>query len=125
MGSNILIFSLLLGLFFLLIVLRFIKKSNLRPSSILLWLGVSIFFISIPVFENFYIFISHDILGFENTANIIYIGIIGFILIYVLYLTLQINRLSDQVHILISHISILEQEIKNRNNNNTIPKIKK
>jgi hypothetical protein len=112
MGFKIKIFSLLLGILFIVVVVRFIKKNTISPSFVFLWLLVCFFLISVPIFEDFYVFLAHNIFGFDNAANIIYIIILGFLLIYILYITLQMNRISDQIHILISQTAILEKEIE-------------
>ena len=112
MGIKIKIISLLLAIFFIIVVVRFIKKNTISPSFVFLWFLVCFFLISVPIFENFYVFFARNIFGFDNAANVIYIGILGFLLIYILYVTLQMNRLSDQIHILISQTAILEKEIK-------------
>ena len=114
MGFHIKLISLIIGISFMIAVLWMIKKSKLRPSYSLLWICISLFFISIPLFENFYKFIASKIFGFVDATNIIYIGVLGFLMIYIFYLTLKIHRLSDQIHILISSNAILEKEIRDK-----------
>lgn len=111
MGLNIKIASIIAGVIFIFFVLRFSKKNMIRPSYTILWLMVSLFLISIPVFESFYRYVAHNIFGLVDATNVIYIGIIVFILIYLFYITIKINTLSDQVQIIISSLSILESKV--------------
>ncbi len=112
MGLKIKIISLILGIVFVLIILKYSKKNLIRPAYTLLWLIIALFLISIPILETFYQYIAHVIFGFSDATNIIYTGIIFFLLAYQFYVTVKINKLSDQVQILISHTAIIEKEIK-------------
>lgn len=117
MGANIKIAAIIAGIVFIFLVLKFSKKIMIRPSYTILWLLVSLFLISIPVFENLYRYLAHDVFGLSDATNIIYIGLIFFILIYQFYITLKINNLSDQVQIIISNLSIVEKKIDDENVN--------
>jgi len=112
LNIKIKIFLLILGMGFVLIILKLIRNKDLRPSFSLLWFLISITLISIPIFNNFYKFISYNLLGFADATNIIYIVLIGFLLIYTLFMTIYISRISNRIQILVSHTSILEEEIK-------------
>ncbi len=112
MGIKIKIISLVLGLIFVLIIMKYSKNNLIRPAYTLLWLIIAMFLISIPVLETVYQYIAHVIFGLSDATNIIYIGIILFLLAYQFYITVKINKLSDQVQILISHTAIIEKEIK-------------
>lgn len=110
MNLNLQVLSFTLGVLFFLVILYNIKKRKLNPSYSVLWLLLSLFLILIPVFQSFII----------NTArffgvygeNIVYISLIGFLLVYVLYITSKVVRLNNQVKELISQTAILEDEIK-------------
>ena len=110
MGIIIKIGTSLLGLLFLLIVIYFVRKGSLRPSYVILWIIISLFLLSLPLVENVYIYLSYNILGFQNATHVIYIILIGFLFVYSFYLTIKFNKISDQVQILISYTAILEKE---------------
>lgn len=119
MGIKITIISTIVGLIFFLFVLNFVKKSTFRPSYAVLWISISLFLISIPIFEFFYKWIAVSIIGIEDARHIIYIGIIGFLLIYVFYLTTKISQMSDQIQELISFTAILENKLNRKRDENS------
>lgn len=110
MNLNLQILSFTLGVFFFLIILYNIKKRKLNPSYSVLWLMLALFLILIPIFQN--IFIKTARFFGVYGENIVYISLIGFLLIYVLYITSKVVRLNNQVKELISQAAILEDEIK-------------
>lgn len=114
MGIKIKILSFIIGLIFFVFILRFIKKNSFRPSYATLWIGISLFLISIPVLEFFYRWIAVSVIGITDARHIIYIVLIGFLLIYIFYLTTKISQMSDQIQELISYTAILENEINKK-----------
>ena len=114
MGIKIKILSFIIGLVFFLFVLQFIKKNSFRPSYAFLWLMVSFFLLSVPIAEPFYRWIAYSLIGLTDARHIIYIALIGFLLVYVFYLTIKISRMNDQIQELISYTAILEKEIKEK-----------
>lgn len=110
MNLNLQILSLILGIFFFLIILYNIRRRKLSPSYSVLWIILSFFLILIPIFQS-------DIIKLARffgvyAENLIYILLIGFLLIYVLYITSKVVRLNNQVKELISNSAILEDELK-------------
>lgn len=112
MSFQIKIFAILLGFLFLFILLKTIRKTYLKPAFSMLWIFIACFLISVPIFEGFYRFVAYEIFGFYNATDVIYIGSIFFLAIYIFHLTVQLNGISDQVKILISQVAILEKEIR-------------
>lgn len=113
MGLEVKLILSIVGLIFFLFVFRSAKKNNFRPSYSLLWLMISLFLISIPIFESFYIWIAYSVIKINDARNLIYIVLIGFLLIYVFYLTIRFTKMADQIQELISFTAILEKEFKN------------
>jgi hypothetical protein len=122
MGLKIKLIAFIIGIIFFIMVLSQIKKRSLRPSYSFLWFMVSLFLISISVFEPFYRFISRRIIGISDTRHIIYIGLIGFLLVYVFYLTIKVHQISDQVQQLISTVAIQQNKLDLLSNNNYVKK---
>ena len=118
MGIKIKILSFIIGLIFFIFILRFVKKNSFRPSYATLWVIFSLFLISIPILEFFYRWIAVSVIGITDARHIIYIALIGFLLIYIFYLTTKISQMSDQIHELISFTAILGNEIKSKKNEN-------
>ena len=112
MGLKIKLIAFIIGIIFFIMVINQIKKRSLRPSYSFLWFMGSLFLISISVFEPFYRFISRRIIGISDTRHIIYIGLIGFLLVYVFYLTIKVHQISDQVQELISTVAIQQNELE-------------
>lgn len=111
MPISIKILAYLAGLILLLTFIRLIKKKTVKPFYSALWLLVTLFVISISVFEKFYKWIS-TLLGISDASFLIIVGLIFFLLIYVLYLSVKTSEMSFRIQELISHSSILENEIR-------------
>lgn len=111
MGFEIKLLSFIVGFIFFLFVLMHVKKNSFRPSYAVLWIIVSLFLISISVFESFYVWLTYSVIGLTDARNIIYIGLIGFLLIYIFYLTAKISQMSDRIQELISFTAILKEKM--------------
>lgn len=118
MGIKIKILAFIIGFIFFLFVLRFIKKNTFPPSFAVLWLGITLFLVSIPVLEGFYQWIAYSVIGINDARHIIYIAVLGFLLIYIFYITTKQGRMSDQIQELISSNAILENKIEKIKNEN-------
>jgi len=114
MGIKIQIIAVLLGLSFFTFVARYIKKKSFNPGFSILWIGVSLFLISIPFAEYFYKWVAVNLLGIDDARHIIYIALISFLLIYNFSISSKISKMSDQIQILISHNAYLETEIEKK-----------
>jgi hypothetical protein len=112
MEIKIKIISFIIGLVFFLFILKFIKKNSFRPSFAFLWILISLFLLSIPLAEPFYRWIAYTVIGLTDARHIIYISLIGFLMVYVFYLTIKISRMNDQIQELICYTAILEKEIE-------------
>lgn len=115
MGLKIKIISSVLGFIFFVLILKLVKKNNVKPSYAFLWISLSLFLLSIPLLEPLYKWISTTLIGIEDARHIIYITLIGFLLIYNFYITIKISQMSDQIQTLISYTSVLEKELKDKN----------
>jgi hypothetical protein len=73
-------------------------------------MGISLFLISVPALEPLYQWIAGSVLGIIDARHVIYIALIGFLLVYVFYLTLKICQMSDRIQELISYTAIMETE---------------
>jgi hypothetical protein len=111
MGIKIKLVALIIGIIFAFFIFRFIKRNSFRPSYAVLWLSICFLLVSIPIFETFYKWIASNIIGIDDARHIIYIGLIGFLLIFNFYLTIMITKMSDRIHELISFVAVLENKI--------------
>ncbi len=102
----------MIGFAFFLFILRSVKRNSMRPAFAVLWIGVSIFLVSVSVFEPFYQWLAGSVIGIVDTRHVIYIVLIGFLLVYLFYLTQKINQMADRVQMLLSYTAILETELK-------------
>jgi hypothetical protein len=114
MGIKIQIMSLVLGLIFFYFVFRFVKRNTFRPAYAFLWILISLFLISIPMLESFYRWIARNVIGISDARHIIYAGLIGFLLVYIFYLTIKISEMNDKIQELISHTAILKKQLKEK-----------
>lgn len=105
------IIFLLVGIVFLSVIVYVIRRKSLSPSYSILWLILAFFFISIPLFQNLYVFVSRNFFGFY-TENLIYLVVFAFLLVYMLFLTIKVVRLNDQVKELITSNALLEKKLK-------------
>lgn len=119
MGLKIKLIALVIGLIFTYFVFRFVRGKSFRPGYAVLWLGISFFLISIPVFESFYKWFTVHLIGIIDARHIIYISLIGFLLIFSFHLTIFISRLSDRVQELISYVAVLENRIEEMSSEKT------
>lgn len=72
---------------------------------------------SIVFFEKLYKWVA-TLLGISDASFLIIIGIIFFLLIYVLHLSIKISEMSDKIQELISYISIIDKKMRDNKNIN-------
>ncbi len=99
---------LTLSIVFFVIVLIALRKNVLRPSFALLWLLMALVLMTIPLFEEFYRWVACTLVGFNDARHVIYILLIGFLLVYVLLLTIKISQMQKYIHELISCTAVTE-----------------
>lgn len=114
MGIKIKIISLILGFIFFYFVFRFVKRNTFRPSYAFFWIVVSVFLITIPILEPFYKWIATTAIGINDARHIIYAVMIGFLFVYIFYLTIKVSKMTDQIQELISYTAMLEKDIKDK-----------
>jgi hypothetical protein len=107
MGLRIKLIAFVLGILFLGVVLRHIRQNTFRPVYGVLWLLISVFLLSVAVLEPVYRWIAVSLIGINDARHIIYIAVIGFLLVYNLYLTSMVSRMSNQIRQLISSLAVL------------------
>lgn len=93
------------------IVLELIRRGYLKEKYILLWLPISIIFAVFGLFPDLLIFIS-TLLNLHYITVVLLSIIIGFSFI-MLYLTLRLSKLRDDVKSLSQDIAIIKQKLKN------------
>ena len=86
----------------------------MRPAFAVLWMAVSLFLVSVPIFESFYQWLAGSVIGIVDARHVIYIVLIGFLLVYLFYLTQKINQMADRIQVLLAHTAILEAEIRKK-----------
>ena len=116
MQLSLKILTLLLGLIFLWVFISLLRKKNIKPFYSTLWLLVSLFMISLVLFEGFYKQIA-TYLGITDASFMVIVSLISFLLLYVWHLSVKISEMSDRIQELISYTSILENKIRKADNN--------
>jgi hypothetical protein len=87
-----------------------------------MWIGMSLFLLSIPVLEPLYKWLATSILGIEDARHIIYITLIGFLLIHLFYLTAMVSQMSNQIRQLISNQAIHTSMVEGKATTETQPR---
>ena len=114
MGLKIKLLAFLVGIGFFFFVLRSIQRNTMRPAYAVLWTGISLFLVSVSVLEPLYQWLAGSVIGIVDARHVIYIVLIGFLLVYVFYLTQKLSRMSDQLQVLLSQLAIVEDELRRK-----------
>ena len=110
MGLKIKLIAFLLGLVFLLVVFRNVRRNVFRPAYAIMWIGMSLFLLSISLLEPVYKWLATSVLGIQDARHVIYIALIVFLLMHLFYLTAMVSRMSNQIQQLISQMAVLENK---------------
>lgn len=112
------IVSALFAIIFFLTFISLVRKKSIKPFYSTLWLLVSLFMISVVVFEKLYKWIAVTI-GLTDASFLIIIVLISFLMVYVLHLSIKISEMGDRIQELISFTSILDNKLRKFNNDKT------
>lgn len=105
--------SFVFAMSFLITFFTLIRKKTVKPFYSTSWLLISLFMISVVVFEGFYKWIA-TLLGLADASFLIIVSLISFLLIYVLYLSIKISEMGDRIQELISFTAILEKDLREK-----------
>lgn len=111
MSLNIRFLVLVFGVLFFIVFLFSLRNKSMKPFYSALWMAVSFFMISLVFFEKVFKSIA-TCLGFDDASFLIIVGLISFLLLYVLHLSVKISEMSDRIQELISFASILENKLR-------------
>ena len=111
MSLSLKILILIFGSILFSIFIALLRKKSVKPFYSAIWLIISFFIFSFVVFERFYKWIA-TMLNITDASFLVIVGLISFLLVYVMYLSIKISVISDRTQELISHNSILEHEIR-------------
>ena len=111
MSVYVKVLALVYSILFLLVFFNLIRKRSIKPFYSALWLTVALFMFSFIVFEKQYRWLATE-LGIRDASSMIFVGLISFLFLYALYLSIKISEMSDRIQELISHSSILENEVR-------------
>lgn len=75
---------------------------------------------SVLIFESCYKWIATQ-LGLADASFLVIVGVISFLLVYVLHLSIKVSEMSDRIQELISFTSILEMRIRKEENEQNRP----
>lgn len=108
------ILSFIFAVSFLFVFFVLIRKKAIKPFYTALWLVISLFMISVVIFERFYKWLATN-LGLTDASFLIIVALISFLMVYVLHLSIKLSEMGDRIQELISFSSILEKELRNKN----------
>jgi hypothetical protein len=104
------IFIILVGIFFLILVIALIQKNRIRIRYSILWVGISLFFMTIPLFIDFYTAVG-ELVGIVNYISLFFFGaIIGLFLLSIQF-TLALSISFNQRKSAIQKTALLEERI--------------
>lgn len=108
---NFKVFAVILALIFGWISLSLIRKPSVHPLYRFLWVIISFLMITVPLFEGVYKSMATAV-GLTDAPLLITMGVILFLLIYVMYLSIKISEVSDRTQELISSVSIIDRDMR-------------
>lgn len=114
MGFKLTFLAAVLGVLFAGIVVSSVRSSSMRPTLAWLWLSMAGFLVSVPLLAPVYKWVSSVVMGVDDARTLIYMALLGFLLVFALYMTLKVSAMSDRIQELISHTAILESRIEGR-----------
>jgi len=114
MSLGIKLLVLLFSILFFAVFISVVRKRNMKTFYSTLWLIVSFFMLSLVIFEGLYKWLA-TALGISDASFLVIVGLIAFILIYVLHLSEKVSEMSSRIQELISYNSILENEVRKLN----------
>lgn len=117
MGTAVKLLALAYGLVLFGAFIVMARNKSVKPFYTTLWLVVSLFMLSFVVFEDLYRRLA-SLLRVENATIFVIVGLISFLLIYVLHLSVKISEISNRMQELITQSAILERELRKLNETN-------
>jgi hypothetical protein len=117
MGTAVKLLALAYGLVLFGAFIVMARNKSVKPFYTTLWLVVSLFMLSFVVFEDLYRRLA-SLLRVENATVFVIVGLISFLLIYVLHLSVKISEISNRMQELITQSAILERELRKLNEPN-------
>jgi hypothetical protein len=112
--------SLVLAFLFLLVFLMVVRRRSMKPFYSFLWLLVSVLMFSFVLLEKVYKWLA-TLIGLRDASFLVTNGLVFFLLVYILYLTVKVSEMSDRIQELISHTAILEQRLRRRDGDDARP----
>jgi hypothetical protein len=100
-----------LGLLSLILVITLIQKSRIRIRYSILWVAISLFFLTIPLFVNFYAAIG-ELIGILNPISLFFFGATIGLFLLSLQFTLALSVAFNQRKATVQHTALLEERIQ-------------
>ena len=95
---------------FFMVFIMLVKNRSVKPFYSCLWFFVSVLMFSIIVFEKLFKWLAL-FFGLTDASFLVIVGVIFFLLMYILHLSIRLSEMSDQIQELISHLAIIEKKI--------------
>jgi hypothetical protein len=111
MPLNFKILAFLSSLVFFGVFIGLVKRKSIKPFYAFLWFTIAVIFLSVVLFEKMYKSLA-DFLQLTDASFIIIVGVLFFLMVYVLHLSIRISELNDRIQELISHSAILDRDLR-------------
>ncbi len=112
--------SLVLAFLFFLVFLVVVRRRSMKPFYSFLWLFVSVLMFSFVLLEKVYKWFA-TLIGLRDASFLVTNGLVFFLLVYILYLTVKVSEMSDRIQELISHTAILERKLRRQHERESSP----
>ncbi|HUS95462.1 MAG TPA: DUF2304 domain-containing protein [Hyphomicrobiaceae bacterium] len=100
--------SVVVGVLICALVLIALKRARLYPAYAVLWSGIGILLILLPLYGNLLSWLATNVFGIVGGNHLIYAMLFGFLLIYLFYMTQKVCQLFNRVERIIIFLAILE-----------------
>ncbi len=111
------ILALISALFFLFVFILLVRKRSIKPFYSVLWLIISLAMFCLVIFESQIKAVS-VLIGSADASGIVVVGVIFFLLIYILHLSIKLCEVSDRLQEVISFLAVNDGMIRQQKKKN-------
>lgn len=93
------------------VVLELVRKKKVREEYSLLWLGVTLVFAVLVIFDSLTLRVIHH-LGGTNISSLFFFGGVLFAILMLLHMTVCVSELKRKQSVLIQELALLRQQVE-------------
>ena len=111
MSINLQLFSCLFILTILILIIYILRKGRIIIKYALVWIAAALTLLLFIIFPGLFMGIT-KILGFNIGSNMIFAGLIAFLMFINIILTVIVSGQNNKIRLLIQEVSMLKEKIK-------------